>query len=193
VTTGKPPWNCTDEDRWLAYVEKRFDEEGIDLPEYKAMLHGLRWLVSQVPTGQDHNPEAARLPPEETLQAQRRAEQRYWREKFHLLDVSAARRQASLDGNLEPLRKLLPGAEDCVRDPLRDQGQTRLQRRQSIHQVDLARAAADVDPFLKILRQDFPNQLRPAITQKAVDLAALRNGVNADKLAEAMRRGTKRV
>jgi hypothetical protein len=192
VTTEKPPWSCTDEDRWLAYVEKRFDEEGIDLPEYKAMLHGLRRLVSQVPTGQDHNPEAARLPPEGALQAQRRAEQRYWREIFHQLDVSAARRQ-SLSGNLEPLRKLLPGAEDCISEPPRLQGQTRLQRQQAVHQEHLARAAADVDPIRKILRQDFPDQLRPAIREKAVDLAALRNSVNADKLAEAMRRGTKRV
>jgi hypothetical protein len=192
VTTKKPPWNCKDEDRWLAYVEKRFDDEGIDLPEYKAMLHGLRRLVSSTPIGQGHNPEAARLPPEEALQAQRRAERRYWRERFHRLDVSAARRQ-SLSGNLEPLRKLLPGAGDCVREPPLDQGQTRLHRQRAIHQEDLARAAADVDPIRKILRQDFHDQSRQAITQKARELAALRNSVNADELAEAMRRGTKRV
>jgi hypothetical protein len=102
--TRKPRWDCADEDRWLAYVDERFDDEGLDSPEYETMLHGLAKLVSSAPpTGRDH-PEA------------RRTESRFWRDVFHRLDVSAARRQ-TLSGNLGPLRKLNPGAEDCIREP----------------------------------------------------------------------------
>jgi hypothetical protein len=184
-------WYCTDMGRWLTYIYNRFDDEGVDSPKYKAMLHGLRWLVSRVPTGQDHNPGAARLPPEDPQQARRRAEKRYWRDVFHRLDVSAAKRQASLDSNPEPLHKFVPLAEDCVHEPPRKRGQTQRARQQAAHQEELARAAADVGPIRKILHQDFPDQSRQAITQKAVELAALRNGVDADDLAETMRRGRK--
>lgn len=179
--TRKPRWDCADEDRWLAYVDERVDDEGLDSPEYETMLHGLAKLVSSAPpTGRDH-PEA------------RRTESRFWRDVFHRLDVSAARRQ-TLSGNLGPLRKLNPGAEDCIREPpFTERGQTRLQRRQAVHQERLARAAVEMDRIRKILRRDFPDQSRRGITQKAAELAARRCGVDANDLAEAMRRGTKRV
>jgi hypothetical protein len=164
VTTKKPPWDCTDEDRWLAYVDERFDDEGHDTLENEAML---RALVRWHPKDQ--------------------------RDVFHRLAVSAAKQQARC-GNLEPLRKLVPGAEDCIREPpVIKRGQTRLQRRQAVHRDRLARAAVEMDRIRKILRRDFPTQSRQWITQKAVELAARRYGVDANDLAEAMRRGTKRA
>jgi hypothetical protein len=50
-----------------------------------------------------------------------------------------------------------------------------------------------MDRIRKILRRDFPDQSRRGITQKSAELAARRCGVDANDLAEAMRRGTKRV
>jgi hypothetical protein len=165
--TTKPPWDCTDKDRWLAYVDERFDDEGHDPTEYEAVLRAAAELVRWHPKDQ--------------------------RDVFHRLAVSAAKQQAHC-GNLEPLRKLVPGAEDCIREPpFTERGQTRLQRRQAVHQERLARAAVEMDCIRKILRRDFPNQSRRGITQKAVELAARRYGVDANDLAEAMRRGTKRA
>jgi hypothetical protein len=182
VTTKRPNWNCTDEDQWLAYIYNRFDDEDRDTPEYETMLHGLRWRVSSAPKA----PPRRKGEESPSDREARRAESRFWRDVFHRLDVSAARQQA-LGGNLEPLRKLLPGAEDCICEPpTHGRGHTLLQRQQAVHQERLARGVKVADRLRDLFRHDFRRSQRH-IKPTVVELAARLTGVDGDELAKAMK------
>jgi hypothetical protein len=180
MTISKFDWYCTDMGQWLAYIYNRFDDEGHDPTEYEAVLRAAAELVSSAPIapprrrGEDPSDREAR-----------RAESRYWRDVFHRMRISAARWQA-LSGNLEPLRKLVPGAEDCISEPPRLQGQTQLQRRQAAHRERLARGVKVADCLRDLFRHDFGRSQRH-IKPTAVELAARLTGVDGDELAKAMK------
>ncbi len=174
MTTKKPDWYCTDMGQWLAYIYNRFDDEGRDTPEYETMLHGLAKLAPPRRKGEDPSDREAR-----------RAASCFWRDVFHQLDVSAAKQQARC-GNLEPLRKLVPGAEDCISEPPRKRGQTRLQRQQAAHRERLARGVKVADRLRDLFRHDFGRSQRH-IKPTAVELAARLTGVDGDELAKAMK------
>jgi hypothetical protein len=162
MTISKFDWYCTDMGQWLAYIYNRFDDEGLDSPEdEKTMLRCFAELVRWHPNPKD------------------------LRDAIHRMRMRAARWQARC-GNLEPLRKLVPGAEDCIREPPRLQGQTQLQRRQAAHRERLARGVKVADRLRDLFRHDFGRSQRH-IKPTAVELAARLTGVDGDELAKAMK------
>jgi hypothetical protein len=100
--------------------------------------------------------------------------------------VAGAKREA-LYGNLEPLRKRLPGAEELVKNPPGKQGQPRPQRERDERNSRLLLALEYVDR----IRSCFPSGNWPRAL--VVEIVAAHYGFGVEEVEKARHRGAKEV
>jgi hypothetical protein len=162
--TTKPPWGCTDENLWLAWVNEQLDaldEQAEVTADERALDASVRLLASLPPTVQ--------------------------RETLRKLGIPVAKNRWYYGGEVEPLRKLFPEVAETFVPPPRWQQRHR-QRDHAIKRRLLKLAIEDVYRIRALLRGHFDGRWkRGRLTPPTiVRLAALRNGIDEDKLEDAM-------
>jgi hypothetical protein len=162
--TTKPPWDCTDESLWLAWINEQFDAldaQAEVTADERARDALFRQLASLPPTAQ--------------------------REAFRKMGIPAARARWHYDGEVAPLRKLFPEVAETFVPPPRWRQRHR-QRDHATKRQLLRLAVRDVHRIRALLRGHFDGRWkRGRFTPPTVArLAALRNGIDEDKLEDAI-------
>jgi hypothetical protein len=165
VTTRKPPWDCTDEQRWLKWIEEQFDfldaQAGVTEDE-RAFYASVRVLNALPPAAQS--------------------------ELFRKWKETDARGRLRY-GDAALLRKLHPDLAETFAPPPRWR-QRRLQRDRRDKRLLLKHAIEDVHRIRQLWRDHYDGRWkRPRMAPSAVRLAALRNDIDENELEDAIRRG----
>lgn|SRR5262249_30016624 len=159
VTKKPPPWN------WRAPTER---ENG----EMKA------WIKKTLKALREHD---ARVEYEGMVRSLRQFSEPQMRNVITRMVIAGAKREARY-GNLEPLRKRLPGAEEWIRNPPGKRG-PRPQRERDERNSRLSQALWAVER----IRICFPTSRWPGAL--VVEIVATHYGLGVEEVAEARRRG----
>jgi hypothetical protein len=164
VTIEKPPWNCTDERWWLTWANEQFDAldaQAEVTADERALYASFRFLTALSPTDK--------------------------READRKLGIPVAKARWHYDGEGAPLGKLFPEVAETFVPPPRWRQRHR-RRDLAIKRHLLKLAIEDVYRIRALLRSHFDGRWKRGrdTPPTVVRLAALRNGIDEDKLEDAI-------